>query len=188
MKKFKCFRRDDIYPISDKINGDGSIVGTEIDVGFYIPISLVFEWIDSAGREDKMLFLYGHKVLPDGEFFTGTVAHVSAHALISTKKIKSFASEDLCLVPDIRRRLYRPLKVTTISDETIDTLGSNLAPMSEAGATFIVGPCYGMQLSYFRRVIEYAAERLPFYTVDQAVDKMKHTPKQQTKGEKDTSS
>jgi peptidoglycan/xylan/chitin deacetylase (PgdA/CDA1 family) len=178
MKRLKNFRRDDVYPINDRTNGDGSMPGTEIDIAFYIPISLVFKWIDFARLQDKMLFLYGHKVLPDEDFFTGTVASISAHTLISTQTMKTFTEKDLCLVPHIRRRLYRPLKVVTINGDAISILQGDLTRMSEVGATFVVGPCYGIQLSYFHRLIEYAADRLPFYTVGQAIDKMQYAPKQ----------
>jgi peptidoglycan/xylan/chitin deacetylase (PgdA/CDA1 family) len=178
MKRFKSFRRDEVDPLNAGINEDGSVPGTEIDTAFYVPLAQMFKWIDFARQEDKLLFLYGHKVLPDEDFFTGTVASVSMLTLVSKEKIKPFAEKDLCLVPDTRRRLYRPIKIDSIKTDTASTF-QNLSGMSEAGATFMIGPCYGMQLSYFRKVIKYGAERLPFYTVDQAVDKLRQASKKQ---------
>jgi hypothetical protein len=177
MKRFKSFRRDEAYPISDKVNGDGSVPGTEIDIAFYVPIMQVFKWVDFARQQNKMLLLYGHRVLPDEEFFSGTVGSISMQALVSEEEIKGFAEKDLCLVPDIRRRLYSPVKVEAVDGKKIRVSRGDLSLMAEAGATFIVGPCYGVQLSYFRRMIAYAAERLPFYTVEQAVGNLQRSAK-----------
>jgi peptidoglycan/xylan/chitin deacetylase (PgdA/CDA1 family) len=177
MKRFKSFRRDEIFPVTDTINDNGSIPAGEIDISFYVPITLILEWIDFAKQQNKLLFLYGHKVLPDEEFFTGTVNSLSTRTLVSKEKINAISEKDMCLVPDTKKRIYRPVKVETMSGDTINTFQGDLTRMSETGATFIVGPCYGMQLSYFRRMIEYAAEHVPFYTVEQAVSKMKQSSK-----------
>lgn len=177
MQRFKSFRRDEIFPVTDTINDNGSIPAAEMDISFYVPITQVLKWIDFAEQQNKLLFLYGHKVLPDEEFFTGTVTSLSARTLVSKEKINAISEKDMCLVPDTKKRVYRPVKVETMSGDTINTFQGDLTRMSEAGATFIVGPCYGMQLSYFRRMIEYAADHLPFYTVEQAVSKIKLSSK-----------
>jgi hypothetical protein len=44
--------------------------------------------------------------------------------------------------------------------------------LTKAGATFIIGECYGIQVSYFRKLINYAAGKVPFYTVSQALEKV----------------
>ncbi len=179
MKRFKSFRRDEVDPVSDRIGEDGSIPGTEIDTAFYVPVAQMFKWIDFARQQNRLLFIYGHKVLPDEDFFTGTVSSVSTLTLVSKERVKTFAEKDLCLVPDTRRRLYRPIKVEAVSGDTITTFQGDLFLISATGAAFIVGPCYGMPLSYFREVIKYGAERLPFYTVDQAVSILRQAPKKQ---------
>jgi hypothetical protein len=173
MKRLKSFRRDEVYPIVEKINDDGSIPSTEIDIGFYVPIAQMLKWIDFAWQENKLLSLYGHKVFPDEKFFVGTVDSVSTQAIVSKEMIKPFAENDLCLVPDVRQRLYRNMKVESVTGNTVGISLGDLSRMTSKGATFIIGPCYGMQLSYFRQMIGYAAERLPFYTVDEAVNKLR---------------
>lgn len=175
MKRFTNFRRDTVYPIASSVGEDGSIPGTGLDIGFYVPMEQVFKWIDFALLQDKFLFLYGHKVLPDEEFFAGKVTAISARSLVSKDKIKIPTKSDLCLVPDMRRRVYNhPIKVESITENTINIFQGNLSKMTEVDATYIVGPCYGMQLSYFRKIIEYAAEkRMTFYTISEAVKKMR---------------
>jgi hypothetical protein len=181
MKRFKSFRdaeKNDIFPVTDTINENGSVPAAEIDIRFYVPITQMLKWIDFAKQHNKLLFLFGHRVLPDKEFFTGTVTYLSTQTLVSKEKINAIGEKDVCLVPDTRKRTYHPVRVETISGNSINTSQGDLTLMSETGATFIVGPCYAMQLSYFRRIIDYAADHLPFYTVEQAVSKMKHSSKQ----------
>jgi len=179
LKRHTTFRHDDVYPIADSIGKDGSLPGTEFDIGFYVPIEHVFKWIDFAQKQDAFLFLYAHKVLPDEEFSTGIVTSLSTQTLFADKDISLPSKRDLCLVPDTRMRVYKAIKVESVSGNVVKVFQGDLSRMSRTGATFIVGPCYGMQRSYFRRIIEYAAERLSFYTVNEVLVKMQKQSKKE---------
>ncbi|MDQ7787658.1 MAG: polysaccharide deacetylase family protein [Thermodesulfovibrionales bacterium] len=184
IKRFSSFRRDEVFAADDSIGRDGSIPGTDFDISFYVPLPQIFQWIDFVREQNKLLFLYGHKVLPDEEFFTGTVQSLSARSLVSDRNVELPSRNDFCLVPDIRRRVYMPVKVENIKGDTITVFQDDLSKMSETQASFIIGPCYGIQLSYFRKVISYAAEKLPFYTVSQAVQLMKKSQTRETEEKK----
>jgi peptidoglycan/xylan/chitin deacetylase (PgdA/CDA1 family) len=184
IKRFSSFRREEVFAANDSISEDGSIPGTDFDISFYVPLAQILQWIDFAREQNKFLFLYGHKVLPDEEFFTGTVQSLSVRSLVSDRNVELAAKSDLCLVPDIRRRVYRPVKIETIKGDTITVFQDDLSKMSKTQASFIIGPCYGIQLSYFRKVIAYAAEKMPFYTVSQAVQLMKKPQRRETEAKK----
>ena len=134
-------------------------------------MELIKKWIDLAHNQGSLLFLYGHQVLPDADFVTGTVEAAKLHTLTATASIKPMAEADLYLVPDTARRfLGVPMRVVSIEGKQIQVGRGDLSRLTKPGATFMIGPGYGMSLSDFREMIAYAAQRLKFYTVHQVVD------------------
>ena len=118
----------------------------------------------------RFLFLFGHQVLPDSEFFTGRVESISEHTLVARGNLRSFSEPDLYLVPDTsRRNSGLPIRVLGIEGNKIQVGRGDLTRLTEPGATFMLGPGYGIPLSNFREIIQYAAQRLKFYTVHQVV-------------------
>jgi peptidoglycan/xylan/chitin deacetylase (PgdA/CDA1 family) len=170
-KKFESFRYSDPFPITDHKKNDGSIPGKSIDIMNYVPIEQIIEWIDFAYKNKRLLFLYGHEVLPDEEFAEGQVASVERNTLFANKTVDILAKKELCLVPDkSKRNAGNPIKVLDISEKEIRLQKDDLLKLTKPGATFIVGPCYATQFSYFKTLIEYAAKKLPFLTVHAAVN------------------
>jgi len=75
-------------------------------------------------------------------------------------------------VPDIARRGRRGSpEHLTVEGARIRTPegGPDLTQMTVPGATFLIGPSYGTRLSDFRALIDYASQRLHFYTVSEAL-------------------
>lgn len=170
-KRLESFRRPAPLALGSGVREDHSIPGTEISLANYVPLALIKKWIDLAHNQDSLLFLYGHQVLPDADFVTGTVETAKLHTLTSTASIKPLAGADLYLVPDMARRfLGVPMRVVSIEGKQIQVGRGDLSRSTKPGATFMIGPGYGMSLSNFREIIAYAAQRLKFFTVRQAVD------------------
>jgi len=165
--RFTSFRRTDAYPIANGTRGDGSVPGGPIDVAGYSPVELICRWVDQAERNKQILFLYGHNVLPDSEFFVGRVATVNGPVLTAVEKISVDAVKpDLYLVPDVGLRVYQTsFKIDAIEGQSIRVRGANLAPFTTAGAGFMIGPGYGTRVSDFKRIIEYASGKLQFKTM-----------------------
>jgi len=163
-QRFTCFRRLDTYPIADGRQANGSVPGSPIDVAGYAPVELVCQWVDEAARSRQILFLYGHHVLPDSEFFVGQVAGVSGAVLTSAEEIGiKTGRPDLFLVPDTSRRvLQRSFTVEAIEGKSIKVRGLDLTRFTAPGASFLVGPGYGTRVSDFKRIIEYASRKLQF--------------------------
>ncbi len=166
------FRREELFPVAPGVAEDGSIPGTSIDLLHHVPMEVVFQWIDLAQEKGWLLFLYGHQVLPDEEFSVGTVASVSTRTLVARDKIRlSAEGKELYLVPDTDRRLSGPpIPVVRIEGNAVTIGRGDLSRLSRPGAKFMIGPPYAMRLSEFRTMIQYAAERLNFYTVYEAVN------------------
>jgi len=171
--RFTSFRRTDAYPIADGTRADGSVPGAPIDVAGYSPIDLVCRWVDQAERNKQILFLYGHNVLPDSEFFTGHVAALNGPALTSVEDIAIDATKtDLYLVPDMGRRIYQTsFKIDEIAGKSIVVPGLDLARFTAPGASFLIGPGYGTRVSDFKRIIEYASGKLQFKTMREGLQK-----------------
>ncbi len=170
-KRFEGFRRNNDFAVAAGKRADGSYPATSLDLGQYVPLDLAVRWIDYASEKNSFLFLYGHKVLPDEEFLTGTVTSVSGKSL-SAKRMSGHLADntDICLVPDISRNISGlPIKVQAIEGDVIKIFRGDLSKLSKPGAVFMAGQCYGMQLSYFRKLIEYAARKMKFYTVHDAI-------------------
>lgn len=171
MKRLEAFRRSDPFPVSDGKRSDGSYIATPLDLAQYAPIDQVLSWIDYAYEKKSYMFLFGHKVLPDDEFVTGVVSEVAGSNLIA-REVTGHLTEntEICLVPDSNRRIAGPpIKVDRVEGNTVRIFRGDLARLTRPGAKFIVGQCYSWQLSYFRRLIHYAAGKLTFYTVHDAL-------------------
>jgi peptidoglycan/xylan/chitin deacetylase (PgdA/CDA1 family) len=170
MKRFETFRDPELFFIASDVREYGPIPGRGIDIAQFVPLELIFKWIDLAHDRGDLLFLYGHQVLPDSEFQTGTVKAVSQHTLIARDNLRPSAAPDLYLAPDISRQFSaNPIGVVQVEGNKIQAGRGDLARLTKPGATFMIGPGYGTRLSDFRKMIAYAAQRLKFYTVHQVV-------------------
>lgn len=170
-KRLESFRRADAYPLARGKREDCSIPGAPIDTGNYVPLKQQFEWVDIAHQKNQLLFLYGHEVLPDNNFFTGTVASVTERTLVAQDKIEILSGGYLCLVPDTSRQIYYAhVRVKSIDGNVIIVANGDLTRLSKPGATFMIGPCNAMRLSDFRAFIEYVSKKLYFLTVYKALN------------------
>ena len=167
------YRRADVFALATGRRADGSLPGTSIDLTRYLPLEVLKQWVDLAHDRKQVLFLYGHRVLPDNAFVVGRVSEVSAHELVVEADVVLPQDEDVVLVPDIARR-SSPGSVghlTVAEGRRIRTLesGPDLTHLTAPGATFLIGSTYGTRLSDFAGLIGYAAGRLTFYTVSEIV-------------------
>jgi peptidoglycan/xylan/chitin deacetylase (PgdA/CDA1 family) len=169
-KRFETYRDPELFFIAPGLGDNGPIPGREMDTAQFVPLELIFKWIDLAHDRGALLFLFGHQVLPDAEFQTGTVEAVSQHTLIAKDTLRPSAAPDLYLVPDTSCRFSgNPIRVVQVEGNKIQAGRGDLARLTKPGATFMIGPGYGTRLSDFRKMIAYAAQRLKFYTVHQVV-------------------
>jgi len=166
-ERFSSYRRWEDFPIAEGRREDGSIPGTSIDLAGYVPMSLLRQWITYAQEQGKALFLYGHEVLPDDRFFEGKVAEVGSDYLIAEGEISLLDRTALCLVPD-KNTLKRggTLRVGEVQGRKVTIPGSDLPRRVKVGSTFILGPCYGTPLSYFREMLAFCSGRLTFLTTE----------------------
>lgn len=170
VQHLESFRRPEPLALGSAVREDGSIPGTEISLANYVPLGLIKKWIDLAHNQDRLLFLYGHQVLPDADFVTGTVEATSPHTLTATEDIKAPPGADLYLVPDTSKRsLGGPIRVVGVAGKQIQVGRGDLRHLTKPGATFMIGPGYGLRWSDFRALVDYAAPRVKFYTVHQVV-------------------
>lgn len=176
LERVDSYRRVDPIAIADGQRPDGSLPGTAIDLTRYLPNRLLFQWIDLAHHQGKLLFLYGHRILPDEQFVSGKVVSVSPLELVADRELALPVDEDLVLVPDLNRRGRTDspggLEVVNGTTLRVEDGATDLTRLTAPGATFLIGPAYGTRLSDFRELIEYAADRLYFYTVSEVVDRV----------------
>jgi peptidoglycan/xylan/chitin deacetylase (PgdA/CDA1 family) len=119
-QRLESFRRPEPLALASGRRADGSIPGTEISLGNYVPLALLKKWIDLAHNQDNLLFLYGHQVLPEADFATGVVESVSQHTLTAVQAVPSLKEPDLYLLPDTSRRfLGVPIRVVAVSGRQI---------------------------------------------------------------------
>ncbi|KAF0182954.1 MAG: hypothetical protein FD164_908 [Nitrospirae bacterium] len=156
------FRSGGERPIGTGIRPDGSFPGKAIDVAGYVPISQVFSWIDRAHREGSVLFLYGHQVLPDAAFHTGSVQSVTSGELTAGEPVKPFHDPYSCLVPDMERPLQYGIAIQKVEGNRILISNANLLRFTAPGARFMIGPCLGLRESDLEAIVAYAASRLEF--------------------------
>ncbi len=168
------YRRADTLALAAGRREDGSLPGTSIDLSRHLPLATLKQWVDLAHERDQVLFLYGHRVLPDEAFVTGRVVRVTARELVAEGLPAVPAGEDTVLVPDLARR---GASVQLGAEVRFDgqTLrvpegAPDLTRLTAPGATFLIGPAYGTRLSDFVALVDYAAARLNFYTVSEIVE------------------
>ncbi len=166
LTRVSSFRRMDSLALADGVRPDGSLPGTSIDTTQYAPLDLVKKWIDLAHRRDLVLFLYGHRILPDSAFTEGTVVAVSPETVTLDRPVQLEAGEDYVLVPNMARRQNMQTIFSVESAEGATVTVPDLAPGAvEVGYSVMVGPSYGTRRSDFNDMLAYAAERLHFYTI-----------------------
>jgi len=170
LKRVTSFRRKDKNPISSGIGKDSSYPGRGIDSGYHVPINQILTWINTVHENNQLLFLNGHKILPDNEFTTGKTASVTKHTITANQKIEFQSDSSTCLVPDITKTLEFMVLVKSIKGKTVTVANGNLTRFSEPETTFMIGPCMAMRLSDFRTVIEYASKKLHFRTVSEVLN------------------
>lgn len=168
------FRRGDLVALAGGLRPDGSLPGTSFDLSRHVPLATLRQWVDMAHARGELLFLYGHRILPDEAFATGRVAAVSAQDLVAETAVALPRGEEIVLVPDMNRRGTTDSIGGLVVDTNARTIrvpeaGTDLTRLTAPGATFLIGPAYGTRLSDFRSLIAYAAGRLTFYTVADVV-------------------
>ena len=164
------YRRADIFALAAGRRADGSLPGTSIDLTRHVPLALLKQWVDLAAARGQLLFLYGHRVLPDEAFVTGRVVEVHPHELVTDIPVVLPQDEDVVLVPDLARRgMSDSIGGLVVAGDSLRIRTPEASPdltrLTTPGAAFLIGPAYGTRLSDFVSLIDYAAERLTFYTV-----------------------
>lgn len=173
LRHVASIRRREPLPLAASRRPDGTIPAAAIDLSVYVPGTLLRQWIDLADERGEHVFLFGHRVLPDSRFGEFTVKAVSTYTLTADRaidvRVEQGYGHDTCLVPDTARRMSDALKVRKIEGNTVQAGRGDLRHYTSTGKRFLVGPCYGTPLSDFRSLIDYAAERMPFLTVSEAL-------------------
>jgi len=168
------YRRADAFALAAGRRADGSLPGTAIDLTRYVPLAVLKQWVDMAHDRGQLLFLYGHRVLPDEAFVLARVVNVTEHEVTVDRDVVLPQDEDVVMVPDMARRSQSgsvgSLSVAEGRRVRTAEAGSDLTRLTEPGSTLLIGPAYGTRLSDFVGLIEYAAARLPFYTVAEIVN------------------
>ncbi len=172
LQHVECFRRRDRLAIAGDIRADRSFPATSIDSTQFTPLPLLKQWVDLARSRGELLFLYGHRVLPDDAFTTGRVVAIEGASVIVDTDVVLKPDEEYALVPDTEQRGLgaQPPRVLRAEGRRVITDNPNLAQMTKPGAAFLIGPSYGTRLSEFRELMAYAAERLNFYTLHDILD------------------
>jgi hypothetical protein len=162
----ETYRRTDPLALAVGASADRSVPGTAIDMAHYVPVELLKQWLDMAAEQDQLLFLYGHRILPDSCFATGTVVSVTSTTLTAALDITLPAGTDLLLVPDSNRRSKADtFTINRVSGKMIEVNRPDLTANTQPGAPFLIGEAYSMRLSDFRSMIKHASTRVNFYTL-----------------------
>lgn len=164
----ESYRRSEVLALADRPSENKSVPGTAVDMAHYVPPDLVKKWIDLAKEKNTLLFLYGHRVLPDTSFITGIVVAVSATTLtINVPASLPQGGADFVLVPDITRRPVTSdyFHVTKVEGNVVTVDRPDLTVNTKPGALFMIGEAYSTRLSDFREILAYAAQHLNFYTL-----------------------
>ncbi len=166
MTRVGSFRRVTPLALADGVRPDGSVPGTSIDSTQYAPIELIKKWIDLAHERNTVLFLYGHRVLPDTAFPTGRVVAVSGSAVTLDRPVELEAGEENVLVPDIEhRQAAKDILAVQGADGNVIQLAEPAPDSLQVGHLIMVGPSYGTRRSDFIELLTYAAAKLHFYTI-----------------------
>jgi len=162
----ETYRRTERLALANGISADKSVPGTAIDMAHYVPIDLLKQWIDMAAERNMLLFLYGHRILPDSSFATGTVVSVTSTTLTAMVEVTLPPGMDLVLAPDISRRAVTDyFNIRQVTGKIIEVDRADLTANTRPGAQFLIGEAYSTRLSDFRILMEYAASKVNFYTL-----------------------
>lgn len=164
--------RDAARPALAQAPGEsGSFPGVSMDTVKWIPWPTLKSWVDTAAQEGAGLFLVGHRVLPDDAFVEAHVVRVDADRLELDADIHLPHDEPLALVPDMDRAQTSgpPWVVRSIEGRGIQVEGGDLRPATAPGRRALVGPSYGTRASDLTRLLDYAAPRLRFLTVNEFI-------------------
>lgn len=163
----ESYRRSEVLALAHEPNADKSVPGTAIDMAHYVPLDLLKKWIDLAAEQDTLLFLYGHRILPDDSFVTGKVVRVTETTITAEAPLTLPGGTDLVLVPDVSRRLVTPdyFHVQSVSGAVVEVDRPNLTTAAQPGETFLIGEAYSTRLSDFRALLAYAAGKVRFFTL-----------------------
>ena len=162
LEHVSSFRAADEKPVGTGIRQDGSFSGKALDVGNYVPLEVVRKWIDQVHREGNVLLIYGHQLLPDSKFRTGTVQSVNSRELMAKEPVEHLTDPYICLVPDMSRSLLGGISISKIEGSQIVVSNGNISTITEPGARFLIGPCMGLRESDFEAIVSYASPRLEF--------------------------
>ena len=166
LSRIGSYRRVDPLALADGVRPDGSLPGTSIDTAQYAPVELVKKWIDLAHRRDVVLFLYGHRVLPDSAFTAGRVVAVAGNVVTLDRPVELADGEENVLVPCVLRRQAAQSVIPVTAAAGSEVTLADLPPGAVAvGSDVLVGPSYGTRQSDFEEILRYASERLHFYTI-----------------------
>lgn len=164
--RVETYRRAERFALTTGVSADKSVPGTAIDMAHYVPIDLLKQWIDMAAERNKLLFLYGHRILPDSHFATGTVVSVTSTTLTAAVSVTLPSGTDLVLAPDLTRRTGTDFfNVIQVTGAVIEVDRADLSALTQPGAQFLIGEAYSTRLSDFRSLVEYAATKVNFYTL-----------------------
>ena len=166
LTRVTSFRRVNSLALADGVRPDGSLPGTPIDTTQYAPVDLMKKWIDLAHDRNTVLFLYGHRVLPDEAFPTGRVVAVSGSTVTLDRPVALEKGEENVLVPDMERRqaIKDILAVESVDGATIQ-LAAPAPATVKPGNLVLVGPSYGTRRADFIELLKYASHKLKFYTI-----------------------
>ncbi len=107
LKRLESLRKRDILPLARGLREDKTFPGSAIDMSQYTPLELIFKMIDMASDKGEFLFLYGHEILPDEQFITGSVESVAQNSITTSESVPSMPNGTaLCMVPDSRVRFH----------------------------------------------------------------------------------
>lgn len=162
----ETYRRSERLSLANGVNADKSVPGTAIDMAHYVPVDLLKQWIDLAAEQNLLLFLYGHRILPDSSFATGTVVSVTSITLTAELDVTLPQGTDLVLVPDVTRRAVTDyFTISKVNGKVIEVDRADLTANTKPGAQFLIGEAYSTRLSDFRTVMGHAAAKVNFYTL-----------------------
>lgn len=162
----ETYRRAERLSLATGVRADKSVPGTAIDMAHYVPIDLMKQWIDMAAARNQLLFLYGHRILPDSHFATGTVVSATSTTLTAAVAVTLPPGTDLVLTPDLTRRTGTDFFNVIQATGTVITVDrADLSALTQPGAQFLIGEAYSTRLSDFRSLVEYAATKVNFYTL-----------------------
>jgi peptidoglycan/xylan/chitin deacetylase (PgdA/CDA1 family) len=162
----ETYRRTERLALTTGVSADKSVPGTAMDMAHYVPVDLLKQWTDMAADRNKLLFLYGHRILPDSDFATGTVVSVTSTTLTATVAVTLPQGTDLVLAPDVTRRAITDFfNIVKVTGTVIEVDRADLTANTRPGAQFLIGEAYSTRLSDFRSLVEYAASKVNFYTL-----------------------